>query len=285
MGGPLLVVISRPDPVASRVAQAWGTLPASEGTVDGAPVRQLGEGLLVLARPGHHIHDEHLDRRLPPNLLARRPTLVFPSVHRSGSNLACLTAHPIGNPGASAEVGGEPRRLVPTDPVRMTTVLRRLAEVGSRLGLPVSFEATHHGPALDVPAFFVEVAVAAPPEAQERAASAIAKLLADGLDGGPGDIPAVGVGGGHYAPRFTDLALRRRWAFGHLLSRHVLVDLDRATAGQAIDGTEGAQGVLYARENDGPIEVLDGLAPRLREAGAPRRADRPTAIGRTASGT
>ena len=265
-----LNVVSEADPVASRVAREWGTLPATGDHVDGVPIRRLGERTLVLRRPGPHLHEEGLDGRLPATLRAQNPTLVFPSVHRSAQNVVCLTVHPLGNLGSRADLGGRPRTVCPTDPRSMAAVLRRLAEGGGLVGLSATFEATHHGPELGIPGFFVEIGYGtqeAPPEAAVRV---LAKVLCE-IVPDPQDRIAFGVGGGHYAPHFTDLALRRRWAFGHIVSRHSLEELDAATARSAYERTHGVEGILYARAQDADHAALAGLGPRLRDSDAPGR--------------
>jgi len=282
----VLLVVAESDPVAARVVGRWGTPAATGAFVDGTPVRALRPRISMLRRPGPHVHDERLDARLPPDLLADRPTLVFPSIHRSEKGVPSLTVHPLGNPGPTAEVGGRPRTLDPTDPARMADALRRLQEGAGRVGLPVTFEATHHGPELALPAFFVEIGYG---ESESPPAAAV-RLLADvlpALEPAPGDRIALGVGGGHYAPHFTELTTKRRWAFGHLLSRHALAELDAATARSAWDRTPGADGILYARAEDASHPALQGLARRLRDGEAPLRDARgaPTAASRPASGT
>jgi D-aminoacyl-tRNA deacylase len=281
-----LVLASAEDPVASRVVDRWGTPESTGWIVDGAPIRRLGPNALLLRRPGRHIHDERVDERLPAELQQRRITLVFPSIHRSEQNVECLTVHPLGNPGPTAEVGGRPRTLVPTDPHRMTSVLRQLSEQGSGARLLATFEATHHGPAVRQPAFFVEVGYGTASVPSEEAIGVLAAVIPQiGVE--PGDRIALGVGGGHYVPHFTALALRRRWAFGHLLSRHALMGLDATTAHSAWEGTEGAEGVLYARAEDARLPALNGIGPRLRDADAPARTNEAdaTASSRSASGT
>lgn len=284
---PVVVVVSEPDPVAARVVERWGTPPSTGEHVDGAAVRRLGPETLLVRRRGLHIRDELLDRAFPPSVRATAPTLVFPSIHRGEQNVRCLTVHPLGNPGPSAEVGGRPRTLVPTDPATMAAALRVLAEEGEGLGLPATFEATHHGPELDLPALFVEIGYgtdAAPPgEAVALLARAIPELAPAG-----DDRIALAVGGGHYAPHFTDLVLRRRWAFGHILSRHSLLEIDRATAESALRGTPGARGIVFARAGDSDHPAVRDLAPREREsAAAPRERSgvASTRGGRSSSGT
>lgn len=281
-GGPaepsVLVVASAVDPVARALANRWGTPPATGLAVDGAAVRRFPDGPYYLRRPEIHIHDERLDLRLPPEIASRRPTLVFPSIHRSAQNVRSLTVHPLGNPGSTAEVGGRPRALVPTNPSLMTAALRALAEEGGKIGSTATFEATHHGPELGLPAFFVEIGfgeLEGPPEDEVEVLARVLPRLAPEVT----RHVALGVGGGHYVPHFTDLALRREWAFGHLLSRHALEQIDAPTVRAAWEGTPGAQGVLFARAADQAHPALQGLGPRLKDGDAPPRSVRPDGPG------
>lgn len=279
----VLVVVSEDDPVAPRVAELWGTPPSTGDVVDGAPIRRLSDDTWMLRRPGFHIHDERLDLRLPPALRDGRPTLLFPSVHKSEQNVPCLTVHPLGNLGPSAEVGGRPRTVVPSDPRRMASTLRALAEAGAPHGFPATFEATHHGPELGLPTLFVEIGYGALPDPPPEAVRILSRVIRQvALD--DGDRIALAVGGGHYAPHFTDLVLRRRWAFGHLVSRHALEELDRPTAAAALAGTPGAEGIVFARAADQEHPALRGLAPRLRDSDAPVRERGSAALSRAAAG-
>ncbi len=281
-----IVVLSERDPIARAVAAYWGTPPATGEFVDGTAVRRLAEGVLLLRRAGLHLEDDHLDQRLPAGLARTHPTLLFPSIHRSEREVPCFTVHPLGNPGDHAELGGRPRTLVPTDPLRMTHVLRRLAEPGRELGLPATFEATHHGPELGLPAFFAEIGRPREGAPSPDEVRALAEAILD-VPEGSGDRVALAVGGGHYVPHFTDLALERRWAFGHLLSRHALEGLTSETARAAWEGTPRASGILYARAEDRSHSAFAGLGRPLRDAEAPRRARGlpSTSRNRSASGT
>jgi D-tyrosyl-tRNA(Tyr) deacylase len=264
-----VLVISEADPVARAVAAQLGTTIASEHRVDGVALRSAREGVGVLHRSGLHIRDDllYVPGRSPED---PAPTLVFPSVHRSESSTPALTVHPLGNPGPSADVGGRPETLVLTDPLLMTDALRRTSEVGAKLGWRVSFEATHHGPWLRQPAFFVEIGAvphdAPPADAVREFASFLVELHRDDRDS-----VAVGVGGGHYAPRFTELALKRRWAFGHLLPRHALAHLSSDGLAEAFRATPGAKGILYQRSADAAELAGAGGFPKLRETEAPLR--------------
>ncbi|MCI4368094.1 MAG: D-aminoacyl-tRNA deacylase, partial [Thermoplasmata archaeon] len=256
------------DPVARAVSECWGTLPATGWACEGAPLRALSDRAWVLKRPGHHVLDANLELALPPGIGDIELPLVFPSVHRSESERPCLTVHPLGNPGPSAEVGGAPSQLGGTAPRLMADALRRIAELGKREGLGASFEATHHGPLLRRPAFFVEIgfgaAAAPPPSAVRGLAALLGELTRDDRDR-----VAVGLGGGHYAPHFTELALERHWAFGHILSKHALSTASPQVIRQALERTPGAEGFLYQRAQDEVQYDLGQIAKRLRDGEAP----------------
>ena len=260
-----VVVVSDPDPVARAVAEAWGTRPAMAATHHGAPLRRLNGETAIWHRPSLHIRDDHLDRELPPPLRTSA-TLVFPSVHRSESRIDCLTIHPLWNLTEEAEVGGAGRTLVPAPARVMAGLLRRLQEGSSTAGLPATFEATHHGPLLERPACFAEIGCG--DDGPPAAAVPVLRAALETLDEDPTDRVAVAAGGGHYAPHFTDLALRRRWAFGHIVPRH---HLSAEAVSAAVAATPGQEGVVYARTADAGAPGLREIAPRLRETEAPRR--------------
>lgn len=264
-----IVVVSLADPVARGVHAALGTLPSTGDFVEGTPLRELARDVLVLSRAPLHIHDDRLETLLPPSVRAAGPTLVFPSVHRSESGAPCFTVHPLGNFGAAAEVGGVPHALVPAAPRLMTDALRRLAAAGEAAGLEATFESTHHGPVVQLPAFFAEIGYGTLPEPPSAAVRELTRVLGE-LAVDPRDRVVVGVGGGHYAPHFTDLALKRRWAFGHLVSRHTLLAIDARTAALAMQATPGVEGAIYARSADQGLPAAGVLVPRLSETAAPR---------------
>lgn len=267
-----VLVLSEPDPVGRMLAEQLGTPPPTEWHVDGTPLRDLGEGVWTLRRRPAHITDDALGAALPRFLGAARVPLIFPSIHRSERGPRCFTVHPLGNPGARADVGGRPRTLVPTDPRLMTAALRGLAAKAPGLGLTVTFEATHHGPLLPGPAFFAEIGGGPDPEHPEPREVALLGSVLRSLEGDPSDRIAVGLGGGHYAPHFTELALRRQWAFGHLLSRYVLPELDDTLLREAWTMSPGAEGWLLARAADRPAAGRPGGGPVLRDVDAPNRA-------------
>jgi D-aminoacyl-tRNA deacylase len=263
-----LIVVSEKDSLATLIAERWGTPPSTGQHVDGSPLRQLAPDVELLRRPGLHVYDAQLDHVLPLRL--RTVPIVFPSRHRSESGIGCLTVHPLGNLGPTAEVGGEPGRLVPTAARLMADALRAADEPARAIGVRATYEATHHGPLLHQPAFFVEIAEAIPDADRRRAAVPLADSLLD-LDEDPADRVAVGVGGGHYAPHFTELALTRRWAFGHMVPRYTLEDLPPDVQRQLREGSPVAEGAVFQRATDAERPEWKGWGPRLRDLDAPPR--------------
>ncbi|HZY69676.1 MAG TPA: D-aminoacyl-tRNA deacylase [Thermoplasmata archaeon] len=265
-----VVVLSAEDPVASAVADRWGLGAATGLTIDGAAVRDLAPGIVTLRRPGFHVRDERLANLVPEEWVAERVPFVFPSIHSSAAGQRGLTVHPLGNVGALTDVGGRPRSLVPSAPRLMVAALRRLAEAAGPETGPASYEATHHGPFLPVPAFFAEIGFADDPAPPPTAVGALAEVLT-GLEEEPRDRVVLGVGGGHYAPHFSELALERHVAFGHIIGRHALPEVTPEIARQAWDGTPAVEGIVYARAAD-VAPPWSELGPRLRDAElGPRR--------------
>ncbi len=158
---------------------------------------------------GRLIHAEGIDTGIDADLI------IFLSRHSSVNPVPVLTVHVTGNFGA-AELGGSPRTLAPAAPVMMQAVLRALAR-NCPEGYRVSYEVTHHGPTgLIHPSFFVEIGSTQKEWADPAAGLAVAKAV---LSAAPIDaIPLIGIGGTHYAPRETTIALSTRGAFGHIAS-------------------------------------------------------------------
>jgi D-aminoacyl-tRNA deacylase len=113
----------------------------------------------------------------------------------------------------------------------MTYLLRRIYEYHqkSRLRYHVCFEVTHHGPYLSTPTIYVEVGSTESEWIHHEPARIIATAVHDVITAFrtekdfSSDIPVlIGIGGGHYAPRFTDIILERNAAFGHMIpSYHI----------------------------------------------------------------
>ena len=192
---------------------------------------------VLVTIPEHHLYRDHLDRDLESAFGETVDLVVYLSKHVSESRRPSLTVHPIGNP-RGAEFGGQPETLVPSAPRWMTAALRGLRKEAKGLPYNVTFEATHHGPYLTKPTFYIEQGSTETEWADLAASRAIARVL---LALEQVDAPiAIGLGGGHYVPRHTDFALQRRVAFGHLLAAYALEGASGRAIDQAVERTKGA---------------------------------------------
>jgi D-aminoacyl-tRNA deacylase len=163
-----------------------------------------------------HIRLEDLDERIADAGM-EIDEVIFMSRHSATSGEAALTVHPIGNFHEN-KFGGKERTLVRSNPALMTDALRRIARYNDLADFTVCFEVTHHGPWLSKPTFFIEIGSDGRNWGNERAADILSDVL---LDMEPNDYgTAVGVGGGHYAPRFTEVALGFEINFGHMLPNY-----------------------------------------------------------------
>src|SRR5438876_2777029 len=243
-----------------------------EDPFGGRPSWRLRD-LVLLTIPEPHLYRDHLDRDLESGFQEPADLVVYLSKHRSESGRPSLTVHPIGNPGA-AEFGGQPQTLVPSAPRWMTSALRSLRQAGGHLGYEVTFEATHHGPYLTAPTFYIEQGSTETEWKDQRASRAVARTL---LGLRPVDAPvAIGLGGGHYVPRHTDLALQRRIAFGHLLAAYALEGTPAEVINQAVDRTSGAT-VAYVHRKSLSKPQARAFEERLESLGlrVVREADLP----------
>lgn len=193
-----------------------------------------------------HLHRDHLDRDLRRSFGAPPEVVVFPSRHSAQSGIPSFTVHPLGNFGDEAAFGGRPRTLVPTAPHWMTQALRLLKEEAAESDREVTFESSHHGPYLEAPAFFIEIGSDIHAWENEEAGRIMARAL---LRLHPQEGPvAVGLGGGHYVPRMTDVALTRRVSFGHLIPAYAVSDLAPSVWEEAVAQTPDASLVYVHRK-------------------------------------
>ncbi|WP_292424947.1 D-aminoacyl-tRNA deacylase [Methanoregula sp.] len=213
---------------------------------------------------GRLIYAEGVDAGIDADLV------IFLSRHSSVNPVPVLTVHVTGNYGV-AELGGSPRTLPLAAPEMMQATLRALARHCPE-GYQVSYEVTHHGPTgLVHPSFFVEIGSTEKEWGDPVAGRAVAEAV---LGAEPVNaIPLIGIGGTHYAPRETAIALATRGAFGHIASsRRQVAALDREMV-QAMVRESGAVAAYIDRKAvthpdlERLTAILDALAiPRLSES-------------------
>ena len=324
----LAVVVSRADEASVHVGDHLRDLadwseseddsrPDAEG--GGAVYRlERGEGDRTAADPVELREFEalHLDLERPADAFGDPDLLVFVSRH-SGETGPLLTAHHTGNVGP-ADHGGEANRFARACPSAHARVLDALAAHAPE-GYEVGMECTHHGPTdVGAPSMFVEVGSGPEEWADPDAARAVARAAldlrgvpadrtlegasdaGDGTDGSGVAGPdrdrrhLLGVGGGHYAPRFGRVVKETDWAVGHVAAdwgldalaegeyrpvverllaesraAYALLEGDRPEAAVAVETAGGrVVGETWVRETDGvPLPVVRAVESAVATVG------------------
>ncbi len=190
--------------------------------------------------------ENHLDHRFAETSGYEVEEVIFLSRHYAASARPSLTLHVIGVPGETplgevAEFGGIKGQVVLPN-TRFAAWYRLMCEAAHRHQLVPEFEltieTTHHGPSLGVPTMFIEIGSSESHWNRTDAAEAWADVMVKGLgldDGdGEGDWDSldleerevakimIGIGGGHYAPRHSDVLRKTNCWAGHQLANYAL---------------------------------------------------------------
>jgi D-aminoacyl-tRNA deacylase len=240
------IVISKPDIASCNIfdnllqIREW----KKEGEFQGNPFFYHGDFLISTINDEHIFHD-NVDKEISQAIGNNPEVIIYASRHRSESGKRSLTVHPIGNYG-KAEFGGKERILVPSSPHLMTEAMRILRNKAADLDFSVSFEATHHGPYLETPTFFIEIGSDESAWRDKKAARAIAETI---METETRDYPVgIGVGGGHYSPRMTDVAKERKISFGHIVPTYALSNLDFEMAKKVVCATTGVEKIYFHKK-------------------------------------
>lgn len=232
----IAVLITTPDFAGLNIQNnlflqaAWQTTPF---TFEEKPVWMLKTAhntIYMLVTDTKCIYCEHYDQRINQCFATNGISfpldlLLFPTTHRSGKEVQSICVHSPGNFGA-AELGGIAGKLCPTNPQVQRFLWEELKHQFSDCTThEVVMEATHHGPALDVPTLFVEIGSEETswknPVLGKKVAAALLSLLNASIPTLEQHyVPAVGIGGPHYVPNFLKLMETTNYAFGHLCAKH-----------------------------------------------------------------
>ena len=194
-----------------------------------------------------HVHAEDCDKAAGDFGIEVEDMVVL-SRHSSSSGKPTLTVHPIGNYKGN-DMGGRAETLVRAAPHIMTGALRRIAQLNRDEAYSVSFEVTHHGPFVSVPTMYIEIGSDESHWGDETAAGVLVDSL---MSAEENDYPVVvGIGGGHYAPRFTDLVLSSKVDMGHMIPNYQLQDSSDDDISRMIRSAAEASGtdLVYVHRN------------------------------------
>ncbi len=191
------------------------------------------------------IYAENIDREIRERLGIKFDNIIVASKHRSAAEIRSLTVHPIGNWG-EAKFGGKEHTVVLSNPHLMTQALRILKEKNNLQEYTVSFEATHHGPYLETPTFFIEIGSNEEEWRDDRAGEVIAKTILSLEE--RRYMPALGIGGGHYMPRITDVALAYKISFGHMIPSYAVDYIDEKVVKMACQKSDNCSHAYIHRK-------------------------------------
>lgn len=201
--------------------------------------------------------------------------VVFISRHSSASGTPTLSVHAPGNLG-QAELGGNPKEVSVAPANAMRDALKAMVKLREEMGLKyqVSYEGTHHGPSFNLPTMFAELGSSPAQWSDATAAEAVAHATMEAISKfGKFSAKAVlGVGGPHYNSKFTRIALENDVAFGHMIPKHSVKQIDPETLQQCVRKT--LEKVEHAvldwkgiKGDDKPriVEMLEGTGLQIQK--------------------
>ncbi|AHF79674.1 D-aminoacyl-tRNA deacylase [Thermococcus paralvinellae] len=192
----------------------------SEDKFDGNIVYRKNN-ILILTTNQEMIYYDHLDKEIEKQLNIKPELIIFASRHSSKQKLPALTTHVTGNWG-EAMYGGKDNSLAIAQPSAMKLALMKMSELND-LGWTVCYEATHHGPSeVDVPSLFIEIGSSEEEWVNDRAGEILAETIMHVIKNyqKTNFKVAIGIGGGHYAPKQTKVALNSDIAFSHIVPKY-----------------------------------------------------------------
>lgn len=246
-----LLVCSVVDQASVAIRDALLSMAAwfEAGMFEDSPVWRRDENTIVTIEQ-LHLGADDVDKSIEQTTGMRFDEVLFLSRHKAASGIHTLTIHPLGNYG-KAEFGGRDETLIPSCPHFMTSLLRRLRIEAVGLPFEVSFEVTHHGPFLEKPTTFIEIGSDESMWGNRDAARAIASSI---LNVDEIRCPvAIGIGGGHYAPRFSEVVATKKVSFGHMIPNYFIETADEQTAVKyirmAVERTSGVKSAYIHKKS------------------------------------
>jgi D-aminoacyl-tRNA deacylase len=171
--------------------------------------------------------------------------IIVLSKHQSSAGKKSLTTHSIGNY-SKAEFGGIDKKLCGALAKINTNFLRELNKKNGLLreDFLICYEVTHHGPFTEKNVSFIELGSSLNEWKNKEYAKVIAETVVDATLKKNNDKIVIGLGGGHYAPDFTKLAIRQNYSFGHICPQYALDFLDEYLLEQMISKSKAEQIIL-----------------------------------------
>lgn len=210
----ILLVYSSADEASLSMG---GFIKEQRSVKDGERIRgKYGDFILRRIEERHlYTSTESLISSIDPR--ERAEGIVFLSRHSSSADIRSMTVHATGNIG-EAKLGGKPGTLSMAFPDLMTETLRKMHANNSRKEINVTYESTHHGPLCLLPCFYLEIGTTTKEWEDPEILGTVTRSLFEAERNSYGNF--VGVGGGHYAPKFTSYAIEEKINIGHILPKY-----------------------------------------------------------------
>jgi len=225
------LVYSTRDPAGSGIASyiISALKPSTSTLCISAEECYRGENFVLAGFREDVIYFDFLDKKISLSV----DFYIVLSRHSSEAGVKSYTVHATGNFSNEALYGGRPRELGIAHPVVAYRLLRGLKNISTRLNrvdYEVSYEATHHGPtSLSKPLVFIEIGSSYSEWVDPVNHAVIGSTLVEFLSEYP-NLPectvSIGIGGGHYPRKFTEIALSENTCFGHIMPKYALAYLD-----------------------------------------------------------
>jgi len=170
----------------------------------------------------------------------------FITRHSSEKGVHTLTVHTPGNYNG-AMYGGVEGKICISNPIAQKIALQRMFKERDQYGLDyeVSLEATHHGPITSVPSTFFEVGSKMEQWKDKKAGEVVASATIEALRFNDMDYPkAIGVGGGHYPQRLSEIVKTTDWAVGHVIPKYAF-PIDENRASELFNMNNGGETVIF----------------------------------------
>ena len=165
------------------------------------------------------INCENIDKEIDADIF------VFASRHASKSKIPSLTVHAPGNIGP-AKFGGRENMLCVSAEPDIKKCFQLLLQKKPD-GFDVIQEATHHGPFIEKPCFFIELGSDEEGWKNKDGGKAIAETIIECFsDKIPKYKTAIGIGGLHHSPNFAKIMRGNEFAISHICAKYNLEYLD-----------------------------------------------------------
>jgi|SRR3989344_4645277 len=155
--------------------------------------------------------------------------IIFASKHQSKEPTKTLSIHTPGNFLNTPPLhGGDSGKISMSSALFLKQAFKKLrknTKENNLDGYQVTLEATHHGPSINKPCFFIEIGSTENEWADRRAGFVVAKTISDIINSyqhNPYNEITIGIGGPHYCPNFNKLQLYSNFAISHIIPQYCL---------------------------------------------------------------